>query len=51
MNGRLDRILFDYGISHSFIEQDVVVALKLAPEILKRTLEITSPVGKDVVLQ
>lgn len=49
INDRWVCILFNSGATHSFIVQDYVVALKLAPKVLRVPLRIYLPVGRDVM--
>lgn len=49
INGRLI-VLFDSIVFYSFIAQDLVSTIGLAPEVLRRPLEIVSPIGHSVVL-
>ena len=39
------RVLFDYGVSHSFIVASVVIELGLEVEALKEPLYVSSPLG------
>lgn len=48
-NGILAQVLFDYGTSHSFVAYDFVTSLKLVHEVLRRLLEIASPVSRALV--
>lgn len=44
-------ILFDSGSSYYSIAQDFASTLGLEPVMLQRSLEITSPVGKGIVIR
>lgn len=50
VNDKLARILFDSGTSYSFIEQDLVTAINLAPKGLKSPIKITSPVDRGTII-
>ena len=39
------RVLFDYGVSHSFIAASIVIELGLEVETLEEPLYVSSPIG------
>ena len=44
----LERVLFDYGASHSFIATSCVEALSLEVKTLEEPLYVNSPLGTRV---
>ena len=50
INGRLAKILFDSGATHSFIASSFMMDIGLKAELLWVPLEISSPVGRTVFL-
>lgn len=51
INYRLARILFDFGTCHPFIAQDFESPFGLTPEVLKRPHDISSLIGKAMILR
>lgn len=51
INDRLGHILFEYGTSYSFIIQEFVYTLSLAPRVLQILLEISLPMGIAMVIK
>ena len=43
-----ERILFDYGVSHSFIVASCVKELGLEVKTLEKSLHVSSPLGTKV---